>query len=368
VGPYNLPWGFWKITNTACSHNHVSGFLRFIYYSSLKGPRSAKIHIISDCNYDCTYCYSDKNRQELSFNKIRQIIDQLSLLQLKTLELTGGEPFLSKNLENILSYARSKGLRTTIFSNGSLIDKSWAGKLGDTVISVKYDRSKNYQAKNKTSVTPEEIDKNIRHLVRGNVPVVAFITVSKDILQNLKDIIRSAISTGAFPAMERYIPVKDDKINRQMAITARDWEYALSLMDEVYRPYKDLIETVSLLQGGPCSCYTTQFSIMQDGSVLPCQFLPLSESIGNVNTEPIKQIWKRFEQKRKKWKKLSGKCSSCNMSNKCAGGCNTHTFYNSGSYNSTDPLCTGRIMTYGQSPFIVIHSMKNADNSRLVRL
>jgi|TARA_Y100000296_G_scaffold87229_1_gene130778 radical SAM protein with 4Fe4S-binding SPASM domain len=59
--------------------------------------------------------------------KYERSIDEVTGLGCKQVTLTGfGEPLLDKNLEKKISYAKSKGLRTYVITNGSLLQKRGA--------------------------------------------------------------------------------------------------------------------------------------------------------------------------------------------------------------------------------------------------
>ena len=80
--------------------------------------------ITHQCNYSCSYCiFSCNNRKidgELTTEECYHIIDELVLHNFKHLKITGGEPFIRKDILEILKYA-SERLITDISTNASLI-------------------------------------------------------------------------------------------------------------------------------------------------------------------------------------------------------------------------------------------------------
>ena len=86
------------------------------------------------CNFKCKHCYIPKSykkkfRRELNTRQIFSILDQLQELGCLYLGFTGGEPFLRKDIFDILWYAKRKGFQIIIYTNGSLIDKDKAREL-----------------------------------------------------------------------------------------------------------------------------------------------------------------------------------------------------------------------------------------------
>ncbi|MCM8782924.1 MAG: radical SAM protein, partial [Candidatus Omnitrophica bacterium] len=92
--------------------------------------QSLYFYLTSYCNLNCLHCwiapsYIDKEEapSETPFELLKDIIDQAIPLGLKSIKITGGEPFLNKNIFPLISYASSKNLNITIETNGTLIDE-----------------------------------------------------------------------------------------------------------------------------------------------------------------------------------------------------------------------------------------------------
>jgi len=87
------------------------------------------------CNFRCGHCYvpvgykRKYGNKELKTEEIFSILDQLRDLGCFYLGLTGGEPFLRKDIVKVLRYAKDKGFEIIIYTNGSLIDSEMAGEL-----------------------------------------------------------------------------------------------------------------------------------------------------------------------------------------------------------------------------------------------
>lgn len=80
--------------------------------------------ITHQCNYQCSYCIFSCNgkkiSQELTTTECFKVIDELVEEGFKHLKITGGEPFLRKDIIKILEYASIK-LVTDISTNASMI-------------------------------------------------------------------------------------------------------------------------------------------------------------------------------------------------------------------------------------------------------
>jgi len=85
------------------------------------------------CNLHCVHCYSDSaNRAyagELTTAEGCALIDDLAEFGVPVLLLSGGEPLVRPDIFELIEHARLRGLRTTLSTNGTLIDRAVAERL-----------------------------------------------------------------------------------------------------------------------------------------------------------------------------------------------------------------------------------------------
>lgn len=90
-------------------------------------------NITRRCNLSCIHCYSDSDSREfpgeLSWEECRNVIDNLASYGVPGLLLSGGEPLIHPLFFYIAGYARERGLRLTLSTNGTLITEAIAKKL-----------------------------------------------------------------------------------------------------------------------------------------------------------------------------------------------------------------------------------------------
>lgn len=91
--------------------------------------------ITNQCNYTCKYCIfssnSKKDLRELSTDECIKVIDELYDKNFKYIKVTGGEPFLRKDIINILTYMCQKGMHVDISTNGSSLTENIINKLNE---------------------------------------------------------------------------------------------------------------------------------------------------------------------------------------------------------------------------------------------
>ncbi|MDR7667166.1 12,18-didecarboxysiroheme deacetylase [Methanosarcina sp. Z-7115] len=91
------------------------------------------------CNLKCVHCYAQAKdvefENELSTGEGKALIDDLANFGSPVILFSGGEPTLRKDLPELAAYAREKGMRAVISTNGTLIDRDMAKKLKDVGLS-----------------------------------------------------------------------------------------------------------------------------------------------------------------------------------------------------------------------------------------
>lgn len=87
-------------------------------------PHHAQLLITRQCNYQCLGCnvWKEQDKNELSTQEIKRILDILKGMGIVDLVLSGGEPLLRADIDEIIDYA-SKYFIITVYDNGSMAHK-----------------------------------------------------------------------------------------------------------------------------------------------------------------------------------------------------------------------------------------------------
>jgi len=82
---------------------------------------SVTLEITHYCNFCCAHCYGgyERNKNDLSFEQIAGIIDQLHEHGTLDLSLTGGDPLTRPDFCDIYQYAREKGMFVSVLTNAA---------------------------------------------------------------------------------------------------------------------------------------------------------------------------------------------------------------------------------------------------------
>ena len=87
-------------------------------------PVLSEIALTYSCQNQCTFCYAsspDRGRQmpEMTTEEVKVVLDRIyDEAHCPTVSFTGGEPTLRPDLAELVSYAKSKGMRVNLITNG----------------------------------------------------------------------------------------------------------------------------------------------------------------------------------------------------------------------------------------------------------
>lgn len=89
--------------------------------------KHVSIEILQRCPNNCLHCSSESGRScneyVIELDKIKRIFDGLSRLNVEQVSISGGEPFLHKDLLEIVKYGKEKGFKIYIYTSGIMFDE-----------------------------------------------------------------------------------------------------------------------------------------------------------------------------------------------------------------------------------------------------
>ncbi len=334
-------------------------------------------HITERCNLRCAHCYQEgyNTKSEFSLAQLKEIADEIDLTLEKwhmfgRIALTGGEPFLKKELFPLIHYLEQKKniLKIGILTNGILIDEKIANKLKSLQklypIQISLDgASEETNDFIRGKGTYRKAVDSFRLLHKKGIRTRLMFTVHKQNIQEVPALIDLAVreKIGAL-TIERFVPGGKGSEAKDWFLTRKEvhelYEYVYQRSDTEYKNGTPLTiwkcrslwahvdpqrakatdVPVQIALGNMCAIGINSLTILSEGTVLPCRRLPIP--IGNTKNDSIYDIWntsKLLWEIRDK-SNLKGKCNGCDLIPWCSG-CRAIAYAVMGDYLAEDPQC-----------------------------
>ena len=105
--------------------------LQTVLHARTYKPLYVKIKINYGCNLKCEMCKHWRETREppISMDRFKEVVAELAELGCQKIHISGGEPMLRPQLPDLIEHATGLGIRVTLTTNGTLIDKVKAKRL-----------------------------------------------------------------------------------------------------------------------------------------------------------------------------------------------------------------------------------------------
>ena len=321
-------------------------------------PDVAALELTYRCNHKCLFCScpweADENyaNEELSFSEWAIVIDTLMLNGVTYFTLTGGEPLLRDDIEEIIDYIVTKGATLNIISNGRKVTDEFLDFLAEKNISICFS-----VPGIETFVEHTGVD-NVEHVLslfektksRG-IQATANIAVTKKNLPELYENIAYALIKGAdYVLLNRFLPGGRGLKNQEYLLSKDETNKMLDIAEEVLSKankyghvgtelplcainnpdkYKHIM--VSSL----CAAAKEFCVIDPSGYLKVCNHSPIRvcryDELHNLKTN---SYWNSFRQRNY----IPDMCKGCDKLDRCDGGCREAAHVYHGKISGSDPL------------------------------
>jgi len=295
-------------------------------YRRLRAGRivAVSFNVSGRCNCKCRMCakWQGEGGTELAFKEIQRIFSQIAEQGIRIAEITGGEPFLRKDIFEILDFLEGLGFYYTINTHGGLLDDERLEKLAgyrnilDFAISLDTLDRENYLALRGVDQL-ERVVENIKK-VRAIMPdkiVKLSMTVSRNNYKELPAILSFARDHGfylsVFPVnlgndfihrgeCRDLVPTQQERgdmvaLFHQLAKLRKKGEI-LCEFSKFYQGAADYIESGSV---GRCGAGRLFLDLHADGKLSVCNDLPPFADLMKIS---FKEALSRIEGEKNKIK------------------------------------------------------------------
>lgn len=307
--------------------------------------------ITQKCNLECKHCFlsSNKKTKELSTEDIKKVIDDLSTLQILNLVITGGEPFMREDILDVLRYCNLKKVPVTLFTNGTLIDEKIIESIKELRILLRVSLDGATMKTNDCIRGYGVFEKalwTIEKSVKAGIPTGIATTIYQGNFPEYKQMVDLAEKMGCYEfEMSEVVSMGNAKKHPEILLSPeqiqeirsytlkRSFDHSMIRAGMIDPLFDSSFDSEGQKGRDLCSAGRTTCAISPEGDVYPCQlFTGFPEFCeGNVIEAPLEEIWVNgFKRFREMSVKDIRKCTSCECSSSCAGGCRARAYAASG--------------------------------------
>jgi len=339
------------------------------------------LHVTGRCNFACPYCYASASRQapDLDLEVSKRAIAQAAELGAKKLAISGGEPLLRDDLEDILRAGKEAGLMTQLLTNGTLLTRERALSVTPhlDMLQVSIDGwNEETNSPTRGKGTFEQIKKAMLLLRdigydRVTAAVTPFAIGEEDIQKFLRLALELEVKMVRFNKLIPAGRAKDLEPERFSG------ERDMRLADTVYTSYVRLQqeqkadsspadqtaaaqatggtqpafgvkvagdpanEVMSMTPKAFCGVGVSTLSVACDGTVYPCAALHRPElALGRLMEESLADIHARSVERHCRLAiDREEECRNCDLRHYCGGGCRAVNYALDGRLDGKSPHC-----------------------------
>ena len=252
------------------------------------------------CNFKCEHCsvkmFQGKNdRRSFTLDDVRELSRQADELGLANIVITGGEPLIFKDFDQLVEAIDPQKFYITSDTNGWFLDKERAKHLksiGVDKIQLSLD-SLNAEEHDSFRRAPGSHARALRAIDAAleaglNIILSTVVTHQRVHSDEFIEYLEFAKSKGVGTFVTYAKPVGAWEGNFDALVTRDDMKYVAGLADK-YNVFTHLTPSYGMDLG--CIAVKRMISLTQYGDVMPCPYM--QTSIGNFFEEPLKDIIER---------------------------------------------------------------------------
>lgn len=258
-------------------------------------PLEVAIELTHRCNFRCGHCYLPKQPEadDLSTERILDLLEELAAMGTLRLMLSGGEPFLHSDWLEIAQRARSLGFMVVFLTNGSQIDEATVSALKplDPFVEISLYSMESAVFDDVTGApgSLRPVLRAVELLGEAGIALRLKVPLLDTNWRGLDAVVRYAEKLGVeWDSFERIVAGKDGDTGPLGRRIPRD-----ALEQHLRSPYagrRPLDSCESANHDAPLCAAATRFCcITPSGEVLACNLLPGSG--GNINETSFREIW-----------------------------------------------------------------------------
>ena len=316
----------------------------------------AYIEITNSCNLNCRSCYNRSGtghlRQELSCSDFSRIADRLiGEFGCRRISLSGGEPTLNSEFDEILDKSLSLDAKTAVVTNGTTSCEKLIGSYNSSDMTIQISLDGSCEEINSITRGKGNFAKTVRFiekLDKKRTPLLKMV-VSKINLTDVPDFFEFALSLGCIPGFDFITPIGNaNDVWEDLGLAAKEKLNVLRTVDALNKKHNVSAHLPLCTSSCPLSDPGTEMSILikVNGEVYPCQMLYNEKyCLGNILYDDISVFDEAIEKISaiaKTREQTDFGCKRCLARDICKKGCMAFAEMKSGDPLGDDGECLYR--------------------------
>jgi PqqA peptide cyclase len=325
-------------------------------------PTTLLAELTHRCPLHCPYCSNPleliKGEHELATSDWKRVFTQARALGVLQLGLSGGEPLLRKDLEELAAHARMEGLYSTLVTSGLGLTRARAERLkeaGLEHIQISIQDSDPEVAERIAGVKSVKHKQSAAAIVRElGFAFTINVVLHRANLDRIGSIIDLAADLGADRVELANTQYYGWGLQNRAALmpTREQVERSREVAEQAIQRYRGRMQILYVLpdyyEAYPKACYggwgKLYLVVTPNGLVLPCHGATgiTTLQFDSVRSHSLDWIWRESQAFRAfrgdDW--MREPCRSCPRKTVDFGGCRCQAFALTGAAENTDPVCT----------------------------
>lgn len=313
------------------------------------------------CPLHCVFCYNPvdyaKQHQELTTEEWKRVLRESRELGAAQLGLSGGEPLLRDDLEEIVREARSLGYYTNLLTSGIGMTEARIAALKDAGldhIQLSFQDSTKQMNDFLSSTRTFDLKMKVAALIKQyDYPMVLNCVLHRYNIDHVQQILEMAEAMGA-----EYVELANTQfyswayLNKDQLLPTREQvEHAEVVTDAFREKVKGRMRLFFVMPDyhatRPKKCTNGWgnlfITVQADGTVLPCHVAGMLPGMTFPNVREHSMEWAWYESpgfnrfRGDGW--MKDPCRTCPEKEKDLGGCRCQAYMLTGDAENADPVC-----------------------------
>lgn len=267
---------------------------------------SVTIAVTNRCDYRCWHCYNaNRSQQDVPLSVLKSAVARIQDLGAANVTLSGGEPLLRDDLEEIVAcFDERSSLTMNTTGKGLTPERALSlrhsglfaiGVSVDSMVAQEHDRMRGYPGAFRTAMEAIRVASDC-----GLYPYIISVATHKFLEpEHFRSFVRFVGETGALE-VHLLEPSATGRLAGKDSVTLSDKErnrilqYQSEVAEDAGLPILSTFTYLESSEAFGCGAGLTHLYIDGSGEVCPCNLIPLS--FGNINKEPLDPILDRMGQ------------------------------------------------------------------------